>query len=237
MEKGKRVKKEKKKMTKEEIERKKKIITRTFFTIVGIVVIVIAAFIINDFIILENYETTNLVINNKNVTANLKNNILIEDDIIYLSKQDISNFFDKYIYEDEQTNKIITTYEKKIAEIGFEEKTININNSNKKIYASAKKENNITYLPISEMKDVYDVEINYIPETKVVTMDSSSRKQKKAIVTSDLAVKSSTNLIAKTVDRVKKGDFVIVVSSENGYSRIRTENRKIRIHKERQISK
>ena len=81
------------------------------------------------------------------------------------------------------------------------------------------------------MKDVYDVEIKYIPETKVITMDSTSREQKKAIVTSDLAVKSSTNFVAKTVDRVKKGDYVIVVSSENGYSRIRTEKRKIRICK------
>ena len=231
MGKGKRELKEKKKMTKEEIEKKKKIITRTFFTIVGIIVIVIAAFIINDFIILENYDTTNLIINNKNITANLKNNILIEDDIIYLSKQDIANFFDKYIYEDNETNKIITTYGKKIAEIGYEEKIININNSDKKIYASAKKENDTIYLPISEMKDVYDIEINYIPETKVITMDSASREQKKAIVTSDLAVKSSTNFVAKTVDRVKKGDYVIVVSSENGYSRIRTEKRKIRICK------
>ena len=81
------------------------------------------------------------------------------------------------------------------------------------------------------MKDVYDVEIKYIPETKVVTMDSTSREQKKAIVSSDVAVKSSTNLIAKTVDRVKKGDYVIVVSSEDGFSRIRTERRKIRIYK------
>ena len=172
-------------------------------------------------------EGISLIINNRNVTSNLKNDILIEDDIIYLSKPDVANFFDKYIYEDDETNQIITTYDKKIASIGFDNNVININGSEKDIYAHAIEKNGIIYLPISEMDDVYDVEIDNIEETKVVTMDSLDRGQKKAIVTSNLAVKSSTNFIAKTVDRVNKGDTVIVISSEDGYSRIRTSNGKI----------
>ena len=44
----------------------------------------------------------------------------------YPYKQDISNFFDKYIYQDEKAEKIVTTYDKKIAEIGFDENEINI---------------------------------------------------------------------------------------------------------------
>lgn len=219
--------KTKRNMTPEEIEKKKKRIIKAFITIVSIVVILIIAMIANDFIILDNNKKTNLVINNKNVTGNLKNEVLIEDDIIYLSEADIANFFDKYIYEDEENNQMITTYEKKIATIGFEKNTININGSDKKIYAHAIKKDETVYLPISEMKDVYDIEISNIEKTKVVAMDSLEKEQKKAIITSDVAVKSSTNIISKTVDRVKKGDSVIVVSSNNGYTRIRTENGKI----------
>ena len=217
----------KRNMTPEEIEKKKKRIIKAFITIVSIVVILIIAMIANDFIILYHNKKTNLVINNKNVTGNLKNEVLIEDDIIYLSEADIANFFDKYIYEDEENNQMITTYEKKIATIGFEKNTININGSDKKIYAHAIKKDEMVYLPISEMKDVYDIEISNIEKTKVVTMDSLEKEQKKAIVTTDVAVKSSTNFISKTVDRIKKGDSVIVVSSNNGYTRIRTENGKI----------
>ena len=154
-----------------------------------------------------------------------------EDDVIYLSKQDVANFFDKYIYEEREGDKIITTYDKKIAEIGFEENNIIINGSKKDIYAHAIRKDDNIYLPISEMKDVYDIEIENIADTKVITMDSLDREQKKAIVSSDLAVKSSTNFIAKTVDRVKKGDTVIVISSDKGYSRIRTANGKLRICK------
>lgn len=217
--KGKRTK------TRQDIEKKKKVITRVFFTIIAIIVIFIIGMFANDYIILDNNKETNLVINNSNVTQYLKNQVLIDDGIIYLSKQDISNFFDKYIYEED--NKIVTTYEKKIATIGFEDNNININGSNKKIYAHAIKKDGTTYLPISEMKDVYDVEISDIEETKVVTLDSLKREQKKAIVKSGTAVKSSTNFIAKTIDRVKKGECVIVVSSSNGYTRIRTDNGKV----------
>lgn len=229
MEQGKRMAKKtqepKRKM--KEIEKKKKIITRTFFAIIAVIILIFVGLIANDYIILDNNKKTNLVINNKNVTANLKNDILIEDNVIYLSKADIANFFDKYIYDEEETNQIITTYDKKIAAIGFEDNTITINGSEKTIYAHAITRDNVEYLPISEMKDVYDIEIQNIEDTKVVTMDSLDKEQKRAIVSSDLPVKSSTNLIAKTVDRIKKGDSVIVISSDNGYTRIRTANGKL----------
>lgn len=231
MKKGKREKKTKikkqKRMTKEEIEKKKKKIIRNFIICVAIVILLIIGLIASDYIILDKNKTINLVINNKNVTSNVKKEILIKDDIIYLSEQDIANFFDKYIYEEQEENKIITTYGKKIAEIGFEEDKININGSDKGIYGHAIKENDTTYLPISEMKDVYDIEIDYKENSKVITMDSTSREQKKAMVTSSSSIKSSTNVISKTIDRVKKGDFVIVISSDNGKTKIRTENGKI----------
>lgn len=222
-----KIQKPKRKMSKEEVAKKKKVITRTFFVIVALLIIFVVALIASNYIILDNNTKTNLIINNKNVTSNLKNDILIEDNIIYLSKPDIANFFDKYIYEEKDTNQIITTYEKKIAAIGFEDNQITINGSDKDIYAHAIKKDDIVYLPISEMKDVYDVEIENIEETKVITMDSLDKEQKKAIISSNLSVKSSTKLISRTVDRIKKGDTVIVVSSENGYSRVRTSNGKL----------
>lgn len=231
MKQGKRVvekeNRQKRKMTSKEVEKKKKLITRTFLVIIAIVIIFVIALIASNLIILDKNKTTNLVINNKNVTSNLKNEILIEDGIIYLSEADVKNFFDKYIYEDEKTNQIITTYDKKSAAIGFEENVITINGSQKQIYASLMKKDDTVYLPISEMCDVYDIEISNIEETKVVTMDSLDREQKKAIVKSNVSVKSSTGLISKTVDKVKKGDTVIVVSSDGKYTRVRTENGKL----------
>ena len=241
MGKGKRVmvkepkKNKTRRMSNQEVEQKKKLIKRTFFTIVALLVIFIIAMIANNYIILDNNERTNLVINNNNVTADLKNDVLIEDDIIYLSEADVANFFDKYIYYDKDINKIITTYEKKVAEIGFDENVININGSDKEIYSHAIEKDGEVYLPVSEMADVYDVEIQNIPETNVITMDSLDRGQKRAIVNKNTAVKSSTNFISRTVDRVDKGEAVIVVSTDGKYSRIRTSDGKIGVIKSNRL--
>ena len=215
------------KTRKEKIEKKKKTVTRIFLSIVIIILMFIITVIASNLIVFDKNKTTNLVINSKNITGNLKNEIIIEDDIIYLSKPDIANFFDKYIYEEPEKNQIITTYDKKIAAIGFEENNITINGSIKNIYAHAIKKGDIIYLPISEMADVYNVEIEYIDESKIITMDSFDREQKRAIVNSNLSVKSSTRFIGKTIDKVKKGDCVIVISSDEKHAKIRTANGKI----------
>lgn len=206
---------------------KKKNMKKILIIIIAIILFIIIALVANHYIVFDTNKKTNLIINNKNVTGNLKNDVLIEDDKIYLSQQDIKNFFDKYIYKEEETNQIITTYNEKIAEIGFKENTITINGSKKQIYAHAIEKDGTIYLPISEMKEVYDIQLENIKDTKIVTMDSLDREQKKAVVTEDLSVKASTNLISKTVDRIKKEAYVIVISSNNGYTKIRTESGKL----------
>ena len=225
MKKTKKVKKVK--MTKEQIEKKKKKIIRTFVIILAIIIIAIVAYKVNDYIIWDNNENINLVINNRNVTSNLKKDVLIQDGEIYISEQDLGNFFDKYIYEDTQNNQIITTYENKIAAISLNENKININGSDKETYAGVIEQDDTIYLPIEELEDVYGIEVEYVENSKVLILDTISREQKKAIITKDTPVKSSTNFIAKTIDRVEKGSYVVVVSEEGKYTKVRTENGKV----------
>ena len=225
-----------KRMTQEEITKKKKNIIRIFIVIIVMIILAIAAYTANDYIILGKNETTNLVINNTNVTENLKADIFIDGENIYLTKQDLSNFFDKYIYEDEENNQIITTYEDKIATIGFDENQIEVNGSEVKTNAHAIEKDENIYIPITELKDVYGIEIEYIESSDTITVDSLSREQKKAIVNGNTAVKSSTNFIAKTIDRVKNGEYVIVISDDGKYAKIRTENGKIGYVKSKKIA-
>ena len=226
----------KQKMTKEQIEKKKKRIIKIFVSIIAIIIIGIIAYNVNNYIILDKNKNINLVINNKNVTSNLKKDILIDEDNIYLSKQDLGNFFDKYIYEDTENNNIVTTYNNKIASISLSKNKISINGSNKNTYAHAENKDGTIYIPITELEDVYGIEIKYLPDSKVLTVDSTSKEQKKAIITKNVAVKSSTKFIAKTIDRVKKGSYVIVVSEDKGYTKIRTENGKVGYVKSNKIA-
>ncbi len=193
---------------------------------IAIILLIILALILNEYIILGKNKKINLVINNNNITNNLKNDILIENNIIYLSEPDIQNFFDNYIYQID--NMVVTTYDKKIAEIGFENNTININGSDVKIKAGAKNENGQVYLPISEMKDIYGIDIEYNEDTKIIIMDSLDREQKKCTVKKNLAVKSSRNFISKTIARVRKGESVVKIKDmEDGWTRVRTADGRI----------
>ena len=196
----------------------KKKIKKILIIIIAIILIGTIAYNISNNIIVDKNKSINLVINNKNVTSNLKKEIIIENDNIYISKQDLGNFFDKYIYEDTENNNIVTTYNNKIASISLEKNKININGSTKNTYAHAENK---------ELEDVYGIEIKYLPDSKVLTIDSTSKEQKKGIITKNVSVKSSTKFISKTIDKVKKGSYVIVVSEDKGYTKIRTENGKV----------
>lgn len=205
----------------------KKKIKKILIIIIAIILIGTIAYNISNNIIVDKNKSINLVINNKNVTSNLKKEIIIENDNIYISKQDLGNFFDKYIYEDTENNNIVTTYNNKIASISLEKNKININGSTKNTYAHAENKEGVIYVPITELEDVYGIEIKYLPDSKVLTIDSTSKEQKKGIITKNMSVKSSTKFISKTIDKVKKGSYVIVVSEDKGYTKIRTENGKV----------
>ena len=205
----------------------KKKIKKILIIIIAIILIGTIAYNISNNIIVDKNKSINLVINNKNVTSNLKKEIIIENDNIYISKQDLGNFFDKYIYEDTENNNIVTTYNNKIVSISLEKNKININGSTKNTYAHAENKEGTIYVPITELEDVYGIEIKYLPDSKVLTIDSTSKEQKKGIITKNVSVKSSTKFISKTIDKVKKGSYVIVVSEDKGYTKIRTENGKV----------
>ena len=202
-------------------------IIKIIIAIVIIFIIGIIAYKVNDLVVFDKNKNINLVINNKNVTSNLKKEIIIEDGNIYLSKQDLGNFFDKYIYEDKENNQIITTYDTKVATISLDSEEIIINGTKKETSGKVIQKDNIIYIPITDLENVYGIDIKYIEDSKVLVLDSVTKEQKKAIVTKNVSVKSSKKFIAKTVERVKKGSYVVVVSEENGYARIRTENGKL----------
>lgn len=193
-----------------------------------IILIVLLAIVIAFFTVLNtvkkgNTEKTRVVINNRNVT--LKNEALVEGNIIYLSKQDVKNFFDKYIYEEESTSQIVTTYGKKIAEIGYESNIVTINGSQKQIDTTVKNIGEITYIPISELKEVYDIEIEYIEEQNIVTMDSLSKSKRVATAKKNLNIKSQPKMLCSTIAKVKKGDNLIyVLETKDGWSKVRTQD-------------
>lgn len=173
-------------------------------------------------------DKINVIINNNNVTSRLKKDIIIQNDEIYMSMSDIKNFFDNYIYEQKSKNMIITTYDENIAEVFFKGNHMNVNDVALRVDAVAIKEGEVTYLPISEMLNVYNIELKYIEKTNIVTIDSIKKEQIKAEAVNKISVKDYAKLLSRTVDKVEVGESLIVISKkENGWTKVRTENGKI----------
>lgn len=169
----------------------------------------------------------NFIINNNNVTGKLKHDIWIsEKNVVYASMEDLRNYFDSQIYYDKQNNQIITTSDTKVAVLSLTEKKMIVNGSEIKLVDGAVRKETTYYLPISEMGKVYNIEVNNI-NNQVITLDSLDRQLIKADASKNISVKQNTKWITKTVDKVKQGSKVVVISEKDGYSRVRTENGKI----------
>lgn len=175
---------------------------------------------------------TNLVINNSNTTKNLKNDVIVENGVVYVSTKDIANFFDDHIFYDNKYNQIITTSETKVATLKLNENKAKVNGSTVDLVASAKKIGEQFYLPFSEISEsVYNVETTYIEDTNTGVLVSLDRELTYANSSKKNSVKSKPTMFSKTVDKIEKGDNVTVVPSkngdENGWTKVTTENGKI----------
>ncbi len=204
--------------------------------IVVLLLILAAVFILNiapDYIRNDIKDKVNLVVNNNNVTKKLKNDIIIKDDVIYISKEDVEIYFDNEIYYDEQYNQIVTTSETKVAVMPIDSKKIKINEANINIYAPVIKENDKYYIPFSEIsKNVYNIESEYVEKTNTVIAVSLDKALKQGFSSKKNDVKYKTTAFSKTVDKLNSGDMVTIIedNSENNdkeWTKIATKNGKI----------
>ena len=214
-------------------------------TIRNVVIILVALIIIalifafaKNFMKDEKDNKISMIINNRDVTERLKKEIFIDEKgVIYVSKADIANFFDEYIYNDEDSKQIITTYGTKVAAVSMEQNKMTVNGGAINILNTIVQKDNTYYMPFSEMNDIYNVEIKYIKDTNIITVDSLDKEQIKYTANKNISIKYKASGISKTIDKVKKGEKVIYISStEKGWAKVRTENGKIGYVKENKLT-
>lgn len=211
---------------------------KKFYLYKLIVVIILAIAVIFVLKTATNYKKdeiigkTNLVINNSNTTKDLKNDVVVENGVVYISTKDIANFFDDHIFYDNKYDQIITTTETKVATLKLNENKSTINGATVDLVAPAKKIGEQFYLPFSEISEsVYNVETTYVKNTDTVVLVSLDRELTYANSSKNNSVKSKPTVLSKTVDKIEKGDNVTIVPKKNdeesGWTKITTENGKI----------
>ena len=171
---------------------------------------------------------------NNNIINNLKNDIIFIDNKTYLSIDDIRNYFDEFLKEED--NRFITTYAGNTAVIAKNSNAVYLNGeyinfSTQPLYD---KENSKYYLSLDDLNKVYDYEMRYNPYTKVVIIDTKSKKLVKAKSKNNFSIKYKATKLSKTVDKIVKNDEIIIVQNDNnsdyeveGWVRVRTPNAKI----------
>ena len=215
-------------------------------------IIVVAILVWLAFLILKyapNYVNTditnkaNLVINNSNVTGDLKKDVIIENGIIYLSMEDIENFFDPHIYYDEKYNQIITTSENQVTSMVIGENTMVNNGTNVQTSSTVIKCDGTYYIPFSSFKDTYNVEISYIESTNTITVDSKDRKYVLADSAKNSNVKAYPTTFSRTVDKIEEKETVTIVQTEegknnviDGWVEVRTDTGKLGYVKEKTVT-
>lgn len=172
----------------------------------------------------QNTENTQIIINNNNVTKELQNNLIKENDKIYMSFEDIQKFIDNTIYKEDETGTIITTSPKKLATLKTGEDQININGASQKEKDIVIEKNDKDYIAISELENVYDYEFKYIPTTNIATIDSLNKKMIKAYTKKTIKIKEQNNLFSKNIEKVEKGNWLVCIEQEGKMTKVRTQN-------------
>lgn len=146
-------------------QEKSKILSKIIITAFALVLVAVVLITAKNYLRDDITDRTNLVINHNNVTSRLQREntqvYIDENGNVYLSMDDIENFFDKYIYIDEKYNMIVTTSDTKQATIGIDKKELSINGSKLDLSAPVIQRNGEYYLPISELTKVYNIDVNY----------------------------------------------------------------------------
>lgn len=216
-----------------EIEKKKSKIGIIIAIIIIALVLIVGAiggyYVIKRNYIVSKIDQTNLIINNSNATSSLKNNVYIKDGVVYVSKPDIYNFFDNTIIYDENYNQVVTTSSTKIASLPIDSKQIQVNSSNTTIKAGAIILDEVAYVPISELDEVYNIKTTYVESEDLVYIDSLDREQQTATLKKDSSIKYKPTIISATLAKAKQGDTLTIANRSdypvpNGWTRVRTEN-------------
>lgn len=216
-----------------EIEKKKSKIGIIIAIIIIALVLIVGAiggyYVIKRNYIVSKINQTNLIINNSNATSSLKNNVYIKNEVVYVSKPDIYNFFDNTIIYDEKYNQVVTTSSTKIASLPIDSKQIQVNSSNTTIKAGAIILDEVAYVPISELDEVYNIKTTYVESEDLVYIDSLDREQQTATLKKDSSIKYKPTIISATLAKAKQGDTLTIANRSdypvpNGWTRVRTEN-------------
>lgn len=222
-------------MKKKKKVNKKKLISRILILIILLAVIILFINFLFGSKKPENDKLA-LIVDNEDITESLISDIYIDKDgVLYLSTEDIKNIFDKNLYYEEASNKIITTYGTKVAAIDLKNNTIELNSATLLLSSGVIQYDIGYYVPISEITNVYNIEIF---TTQNVGIISSLYKEFITATTSKkVSLKENPSIFSSTIQGLDKNEEVIYIGTAEkaGWIKVLTYEGNIGYIKENKI--
>ena len=166
------------------------------------------------------------------------NKVIIDDQKnIYFSKDDIQKIFDETIYFNEAEKELITTYNTHVALLKVGESYGLIDDENTELKGELKENKNLVYIPITDMKKVYDIELEYAEDTNRIIIDSLLKEKKESSIVKKGKVTEKKGFFnGKNVENLIIGDKVIILEENGKYTKIRTKLGNIGYIKSKKLS-
>ncbi len=200
---------------------------KIFVVLMFIIIALGVCYIAPNYFVEETYEADELrvVFNQYEITHNaskLPQKALIVDGKIMLSQDTVDILFDKWLYYDEKYETLITTTEDDVVKLELGKNEINKNGEISKIEVPAQKIEDIIYIPIEELQDVYDITV--VNNEKII-ITSNSVNMITATLGAKLKIKAYKKTLSKTVANCIVGEKVNVFDykDKSGWVTIRNE--------------
>ncbi len=165
-------------------------------------------------------DNSKLIVMIQNDTnAELVHDVYIdENNVIYFSEDDMKKYFDKELYyEKDESNlrRYISISQNKILEITEGKNNMYINSTFTKIKGSVISRDGVFYFPLSELTDVYNIDVEYIKDKNRLNIDKLDEEKNVATVNRDTKLKYKMTGISKTVENLTQGDKVTILGDVN----------------------
>ena len=121
---------------------------------------------------LKDSKNANLVIYGDNISTAYTP--FIQDDGIYISVDTISKVIDSHIYYDKQATKVIITTEDTVLKFKIDENKAHRNFVEESISTPARFINDMAYIDINLVKDLYNIIVSYNEETSTISIDKTN---------------------------------------------------------------
>ena len=192
---------------------KRKLLSRIFLIVILIALLIVIIKIVSNK--KEEKVGITVIVNNEDITNSLVNKPYItKANDIYLSIEDIRNIFDKNIFYESETGKILTTYETKSAAIEVNGTNIQINGANLLQESHILEYGNTFYIPISEVSNIYNIE-SFITQDSAV-INSLYKELITIKTTKKIKLKEDIGFFDNTIKKIDEGTELIYVQELDG---------------------